>query len=98
MFWCKFKLDLLNLLPSLIPRLPTQPSTPFLELEARSAFRVSTFRNYTLVNPQVGSPWDLGVRQQCSVCDPAKILFTSKFSYVLFRNPTHKNWDSKANR
>jgi hypothetical protein len=31
-------------------------------LEAGSAFRVPTFRNYTLVNPQVGSPWDLGVR------------------------------------
>jgi hypothetical protein len=29
LFWCKFKLDLLNLLPSLIPGLPTQPSTPF---------------------------------------------------------------------
>jgi hypothetical protein len=56
-------LDLLNLLPSLIPGLPTRPSTPFLELEAGSAFRVPTFRNYTLVNPQVGSPRDLGVRQ-----------------------------------
>jgi hypothetical protein len=32
-------------------------------LEAGSAFRVPTFRNYTLVNPQVGSPRDLGVRQ-----------------------------------
>jgi hypothetical protein len=31
-------------------------------LEAGSAFRVPTFRNYTLVNPQVGSPRDLGVR------------------------------------
>jgi len=36
---------------------------PFLELEAESAFRVPTFRNYTLLNPQVGSPRDLGVRQ-----------------------------------
>jgi hypothetical protein len=35
----------------------------FLELEAGSAFRVPTFRNYTLVNPQGGSPRDLGVRQ-----------------------------------
>jgi hypothetical protein len=25
--------------------------------------------------------------QQCSVCDPAKMFFTSKFSYLLFRNP-----------
>jgi hypothetical protein len=32
-------------------------------LEVGSAFRVPTFRNYTLVNPQVGSPRDLGVRQ-----------------------------------
>jgi hypothetical protein len=31
-------------------------------LEVRSAFQVPTFRNYTLVNPQVGSPRDLGVR------------------------------------
>ncbi len=33
-------------------------------LEVGSAFRVPTFRNYTLVNPQVGSPWDLGMRHQ----------------------------------
>jgi hypothetical protein len=26
----------------------------------------------------------------CSVCDPAKIIFTSKFSYVLFCNATNK--------
>jgi hypothetical protein len=36
-------------------------------LEAGSAFRVPTFRNYTLVNPQVGSPRDLGVRQIISI-------------------------------
>jgi len=29
LFWCRFKLDLLNLLPSLILGLPTRPSTPF---------------------------------------------------------------------
>jgi hypothetical protein len=29
LFWCRFKLDLLNLRPSLIPGLPTRPSTPF---------------------------------------------------------------------
>ncbi len=29
LFWCRFKLDLLVLLPSLIPGLPTRPSTPF---------------------------------------------------------------------
>jgi len=29
LFWCKFMLDLLNLLPSLIPGLATRPSTPF---------------------------------------------------------------------
>jgi hypothetical protein len=28
LFWCRFKLDLLVPLPSLIPRLPTRPSTP----------------------------------------------------------------------
>ncbi len=36
---------------------------PFIVLEVGSAFRVPTFRNYVLVNPQVGSPRDLGVRQ-----------------------------------
>jgi len=29
LFWCRFVLDLLNLLPSLILGLPTRPSTPF---------------------------------------------------------------------
>jgi hypothetical protein len=29
LFWCRFKFDILNLLPSLIPGLPTRPSTPF---------------------------------------------------------------------
>jgi len=29
LFWCRFMLNLLNLLPSLIPGLPTRPSTPF---------------------------------------------------------------------
>jgi hypothetical protein len=28
LFWCRFMLDLLNLLPSLIPGLPTRPFTP----------------------------------------------------------------------
>jgi hypothetical protein len=28
--------------------------------------------------------------QRYSVCDPAKIFLTSKFSYLLFSNPTHK--------
>ncbi len=35
-------------------------------LEVGSAFRVLTFRNYTLVNPQVGSPRGLGVRHASS--------------------------------
>jgi hypothetical protein len=29
LFWCRFKIDLLVPLPSLIPGLPTRPSTPF---------------------------------------------------------------------
>jgi hypothetical protein len=33
-----------------------------------------------------------------SVCDPAKIFFTSKFSCVLFCNPTHKTETGTANR
>jgi hypothetical protein len=38
------------------------PLYPSIVLEVGSAFRVLTFRNYTLVNLQVGSPRDLGVR------------------------------------
>jgi hypothetical protein len=39
----------------------------------------------------------------CSVYEPAKIFFTSKFSYLLFSNPTHKtetgttNWSGTTN-
>jgi hypothetical protein len=36
--------------------------------------------------------------QLCSVCDPAKIFFQSKFSYVLFCNPTNKTETGTANR
>jgi hypothetical protein len=40
-------------------------------------------------------PWVLLVHkrhlQWCSVCDPVKKKFTSKFSYFLFCNPTNKN-------
>jgi hypothetical protein len=36
--------------------------------------------------------------QQCSVCDPAKIFFTSKFSYVLlFCNPANRTETGTAN-
>jgi hypothetical protein len=48
---------------------PNSTLYPFLELEAGSTFRVPTFRNYTLVNPQVSSPRDLGVRHNCT-CTP----------------------------
>jgi len=33
-----------------------------------------------------------------SVCDPAEMFFTSKFSCVLFCNPTHKTETGTANR
>jgi hypothetical protein len=36
--------------------------------------------------------------QCCSVCDPAKNNFTSKFSYVLFCNSTHKTATGTSNR
>ncbi len=36
--------------------------------------------------------------QRCSICDPAKIFFTSKCSYVLFCNPTNKTESGSANR
>jgi hypothetical protein len=35
--------------------------------------------------------------QQCSVSGPAKLFFTSKFSYVLFCNPTNKTKTGTAN-
>jgi hypothetical protein len=34
----------------------------------------------------------------CSVWDAAKIFFTSKFSYLLFCNPTHQTETGTANR
>jgi hypothetical protein len=37
---------------------------PFLVLEVESMPWVLTFRNLTKWNPQVGSPHDLGARQQ----------------------------------
>jgi hypothetical protein len=36
--------------------------------------------------------------ERCSVCNPAKIFFTSKFSYLLFCNFTHKTETGTANR
>jgi len=36
--------------------------------------------------------------QRCAVCDPGEIFFTSKFSYVLFCNPTNKTETGTANR
>jgi hypothetical protein len=35
---------------------------------------------------------------RCSVCDRGKIFFTSKFSYLIFCNPTHKTETGTANR
>jgi hypothetical protein len=36
--------------------------------------------------------------QRCSACNPAKLFFTSKFSYLIFCNPTHKTETGIANR
>jgi len=36
--------------------------------------------------------------QWCSVCDPAKVFLTSKFSYLLFSNPAHQTKTGTANR
>jgi len=36
--------------------------------------------------------------QWCSVCDPAKIFPASKFSYLVFRNPTPMSETETANR
>jgi hypothetical protein len=68
-FGCRFKLDLLVPLPSLILGLPTRPSTPFWSWKSGGCLRVSTFRNLTLWNPQVGfTPW-LGSASICFNCD-----------------------------
>jgi len=47
-------LDLLNLIPSLIPRLPTRPSTPFLELEAGIVPPSLNFPQLDFVKPSNG--------------------------------------------
>jgi len=88
LFWCRFKLDQLIPLPSLIPRLPTRPLYPFLELEAGSAFRVPTFRNYILVNPQVGSPRDLGVRHDWHMKKSLQIYQVQSHRFFL---PSHNS-------
>jgi hypothetical protein len=36
--------------------------------------------------------------QRCSVFDPINILFTSEFSYLVFRNPSDKTETGIANR
>jgi hypothetical protein len=57
-FGCRFKLDLLVPLPSLIHGPPTRPSTPFYSWKSGACLQVSTFRNLTLWNPRVGfTPW-----------------------------------------
>jgi hypothetical protein len=33
-----------------------------------------------------------------SMCDPANLFFTSKFSYLIFCNPTHNTETRTANR
>jgi hypothetical protein len=50
------------------------PLYPFIVLEVGSAFRVSTFYNYVLVSPQVGSPRDLGVRQKWIIVVQEKLI------------------------
>jgi hypothetical protein len=61
-FGCRFTQAKLVPLPSLIPWLPTQPSTPFYSWKPGACLSVSTFHNFTLVNPQVSSPRDQGAR------------------------------------
>jgi hypothetical protein len=47
--------------------------------------------------------WRCSLLHWCSVYDPDKIFFTSKFSYLLFSNLTHKtetgttNWSGTTN-
>jgi hypothetical protein len=53
---------ILVLLPSLIPGLLARPSTPLLVLEVGSGPQVSTFRNSTHLDPQVGLARGLGAR------------------------------------
>jgi len=62
LFWCRFKLDLLNLLPSLIPGLPTRPSTPFLELEAKSVLPNFDSATWLCETFNLVSPRDWGAR------------------------------------
>jgi hypothetical protein len=51
-------------------------------LEVGSASRVPTSRNYTLVNPQVGSPRDLGMRHSCK-CHVVENFWLKKGGFLL---------------
>jgi hypothetical protein len=48
--------------------------------------------------PHQHAIWSLEHLQQCSVYDPAKFFFTSKFGYVLFCNFINKIETGTANR
>jgi hypothetical protein len=88
LFWCRFKLDLLVPLPSLIPGLPTRPSTPFLSWKPGACLQISTFRNLTLWNPQVGfTPW-LG---SASVF----LILQNIFLVEWVQKPNTKTWSLK---
>ncbi len=62
----------------------------------------SYYSMHGLALNQATNGWSLGPLQehlqQNSVCDPVKIFFTSKFSYVLFCNPAHKTETGTTNR
>jgi len=58
--------------------------------EQKSFFFPATFVHIYNVN--------LEHLQRCEVCGPAKYIFTCKFSYLFFCNPTHKTETGTANR
>jgi len=68
-------------------------------LEAGSALPSPSFRNYTLVNPQVGSPRDLGVRQIDDVTEQTtKKATPPKITKATIWYATSKTHTSKGER
>jgi hypothetical protein len=68
-------LDLLNLLTSLIPGLPTRPSTPFLELEVGSVPPSLNFPQLDFVKPSSGFHPVTWERVNCWDEQLAKVMF-----------------------
>jgi hypothetical protein len=66
--------NIIILFPSLITRLLARPSYPPLVLEVGGGSQVSTLRNSTYLDPQVGLTRNLGVHHQVPSTSPFDII------------------------